>query len=1125
VNANRVTDESAEMEELFALLLEEEEGEAAPAVSVIRRREPADDAPLSFSQQRLWFLTQLDPSCFLYNIPRAMRLGGRLDLDALGRAFGRIVGRHESLRTSFDVRDGQPTQAVVPAGALSVTVQDLGGLPADEREAEAARLIAEEARRPFDLQRPPLLRASLLRLGAEEHVLLLTTHHIASDGWSSGVLLGELATLYDAYREGSEASLPELKLQYADYAVWQRGRLQGELLETQLAYWRKQLAGAPQLLELPTDRPRPAASNYRGAALRFALSAELSERLRELARREGVTLYMLLLAAWQTLLARYTSQEDVVVGSPVAGRTRAETEPLIGFFVNTLVLRTDLSGDPTFRELLARVREVCLGAYAHQEVPFEKVVEELAPERSLSRNPLFQVMFTMQNALGEEFRLSGLRLEQIETESGTAPYDLKLWIQDADGGLSGALQYKSELFDEETVGRMVGGFTQLLEGVVNDPGRRLSGLPLLGEDERRRVLLLWNDTHAEYPRACVHQLFERQAAATPDAPALVCEGEQLTYAGLNSRADRLARHLRRLGVGPESRVGVLLSRGAGMIVSLLAVMKAGGAYVPLDPEYPQERLRFMLEDSGVRVLLTGQGTLETLPVNVEHVVSVEGDWEASASEGAAPPPSGVEPGNTAYVIYTSGSTGRPKGVLIPHEAILNRLLWGQDVYPLTREDRVLQKASFSFDFSVWEIFGTLLAGAQLVLARPGGQQDSGYLVKLIAERRVTVAHFPPAMLQVFLEEAGLDACDSLRLVFSGGESLSVEVQERFFKRLPSELINQYGPTEASVDATYFICRRESERVNVPIGRPIANTRAYVLDAALTPAPVGVNGELHIGGAGLARGYLNRPALTAERFIPDPFSNEPGARLYKTGDVVRWLADGEIEFNGRADNQVKVRGYRIEPGEIEAALMSHELVRDCVVLVREDVPGDKRLVAYVVTAAVATDVSANGLRAHLRERLPEYMAPSAFVTLERLPLSANGKVDRRALPAPDSSQAAEAYVAPRDAVEEMIAEVWAEVLRVERVGVRDNFFESGGHSLLAMQVVSHLRQLIGHELPLRLMFEEPTVAGLAAALASDPEAGRKAEQAAGLLARLAQLSEEEVDGMLCERQTAAGGETR
>ncbi len=559
-----------------------------------------------------------------------------------------------------------------------------------------------------------------------------------------------------------------------------------------------------------------------------------------------------------------------------------------------------------------------------------------------------------------------------------------------------------------------------------------------------------------------------------------------------------------------------------MVVGLLAVMKAGGAYVPLDPDYPRERLRFMLEDSGVGVLLTERGTLESVPVNVEHVVGVDDDCEEFA--GASPSGSGVEPGNTAYVIYTSGSTGVPKGVLVPHEAILNRLLWGQDVYPLAREDRVLQKASFSFDFSVWEIFGTLLAGAQLVLARPGGQQDSGYLVNLIRERRVTVAHFAPAMLQVFLEDPGLEGCDSLRLVFSGGEALSAEARERFFERLPSTLINQYGPTEAAVDATYFICRRESGRATVPIGRPAANTRAYVLDARMGPAPVGVPGELYIGGAQLARGYLKRPSLTAEKFVPDSFSSEPGSRLYRTGDVVRWLADGELEFIGRIDHQVKVRGLRIELGEIEAALLSHDSVNDCVVLAREESPGDKRLVAYVVSAADAECAGAAELRAHLKARLPEYMVPQTFVALEELPLTANGKVDRKALPAPDWSggDAAGGCAEPRNALEEALADIWAEVLDLERVGVRDNFFEIGGHSLLAMMVTSRVLEVLQVELPLRLMFEEPTVAGLAAALASDPEVGEAAQAAAALLARLSSLSEEEVDSMLSGRAPAAEG---
>ncbi|HJX28022.1 MAG TPA: amino acid adenylation domain-containing protein, partial [Thermoanaerobaculia bacterium] len=943
---------------------------------------------------------------------------------------------------------------------------------------------------PFDLARGPLIRAGLLRLGPREHVVVVTMHHIVSDGWSIGVLLRELSILYDTFAAGRPSPLPELPVQYADFAVWQREWLTGEVLEAQLGYWREQLSGAPAVLELPADRPRPAVRSVKGGQRSAALPLELSEALGWLARQWGATPFMVLLAAFQALLGRLTGQEDLTTGSPVANRNRGETEGLIGFFVNTLVLRGDLSGAPGFGELLARVRETALGAYAHQDLPFEKLVAEIQPERDLSRSPLFQVMLIVQN-LPRAAR-DGWRLVALPEGGGTAKFDLTLFFGEAaEGGWAAQAEYRRDLFDDSTIDRLLAHFTALLTAVVQAPERRVTELPLLRDAERQQLLVEWNDTAAVSTAqdVCLHELITTQLARDPEAVAVTFEGESLTCRELDRRAGCLANTLRRLGVGPERRVGVAMERSLEMVVALLGVLRAGAAYLPLDPSYPPERLAFMLEDGlgeegEPPVLLTQKRLLDTLPSLQGRILCLEAGWDGNGESGSLRDVE-VLPDHPAYVIYTSGSTGRPKGVVTTHRAIVNRLLWMQQAYGLTAEDRVLQKTPFSFDVSVWELFWPLLAGARMVLARPGGHQDPDYLVDLIERERVTTLHFVPSMLQVFLEHPlkhpEVERCASLRTVVCSGEALPFDLQERFWSRFPRGvgLHNLYGPTEAAVDVTSWACERESALRSVPIGRPIANLRIHLLDAGLHPVPAGVPGELHIGGVGLARGYLRRPGLTAEKLIPDPFSETAGARLYRTGDLARHRTDGRVEYLGRIDHQVKLRGFRIELGEIEAALAALPVVREVVVMMREDKPGDRRLVAYLVLEETVGREIQDILRAGLQARLPEYMVPSAFVVLPALPLSPNGKVDRRALGLhvlPEEGERS-GFVPPETEEERRMAAIWTEILGVPRVGLQDDFFRLGGHSLLATRVIARLRRDFQVDLPLRSLFQTPTIAGL------------------------------------------------
>ncbi len=1072
-----LTELSDEKRALLEHLLEEE-GIGALQPQTIPRRENPDDSPLSFTQERLWFLNQLDPDSACYNEPKGVRLRGSLDVAALEQSIREIGMRHEVLRTTFKATEGKPVQVVQPTVNLEFTVETLENLKHNEQDAAIDQRALEAFGRPFNLTEGPLWRVKLLRLDPEDHVLLLSMHHSISDGWAVGVFFRELGALYEASSNGRAAILPEPPLQYADFAQWQRRYFDGEVLEEQLDYWKHQLSGRLPTLELPTDRPRPPVQTFRGARYYFSLPIPLSEAIKALSNRERVTPFMTLLAAYQTLLHRYTGQDDVILGSPIAGRNWPEVEELVGCFLNTLVLRTDLSGDPSFQDLLPRVREVCLGAFAHQDLPFERLVEELHVNRDASRNPLFQVMFVLQNSLTLE--VPGLSLESLNLDRGAAPLDVILSLEDRDDGIGGWLEYNTDLFDRATIIRLAGHFQTLLEGIVADPQQRISTVPILTENERRQLLTDWNDTQADFPRGvCLHQMFEDQTERTPEAVAVVFENRQLSYRELNNRANQLAHYLRRHGVGPDVLAGLCVERSLEMVIGILGVLKAGGAYVPLDPGYPKERLGYMIQDSKVAVLLTQRAVVESLPGDVTRIICLDSDWKVVSKESSENPSSVTTEDHLAYVIYTSGSTGQPKGVMIPHRAICNHMHWMQRDFPLTESDGVVQKTPFSFDASVWEFFAPLFVGARLIMARPGGHLDSTYMSKLIAAEKATILQLVPSLLQILLDDKEFEKCSSLRRVFCGGEALSVQLQERFFACLGAELHNLYGPTEACIDSTYWTCRRGGCGQSVPIGRPIANMQSYVLDPLLQPVPVGIPGEVHLGGVGLARGYLNRPELTREKFVRHPFSRYAEARLYKTGDLARYLADGNIEFLGRIDHQVKLRGFRIELGEIESVLLQHPAVEEVVVVVREDRPGDQRVAAYVVSSEVER-AGPSDLRSYVKARLPEYMVPSVFVLLDALPVTPNGKVDRRALPVPDStaSETGMAYVPPRDPLEFQLTKIWEKVLNIEPVGIKDNFFELGGHSLLAVRLLTQIEKMARRKLPLVTLFQAATIEQLA-----------------------------------------------
>src|SRR5215213_4590311 len=968
----------------------------------------AERLPLSFAQQRLWFLDQMEPGSSSYTIPAAVRLRGVLNIEVLEQTLSEVVRRHEVLRTHFIAVDGEPVQVIDAAAPFRLEVLDLSALDEEAREADMLRMVREEASLPFDLSRGPLLRVSLIRLQAEDHVAAVTMSHIVTDGWSMGIFINEVATLYAAYVRGEESPLEELPIQYADFAHWQRRWLQGEVLDAQLDYWRAELADAPTAIDLPIDKPRPPVQTHRGAHHQLQLSTELSAQLRDLSRRHGSTLFMTLLAAFDLLLCRYANQEQVLVGSPIANRNRSETEGLIGFFVNTLVLRGDVRGNPSFRELLRRVRETALGAYAHQDLPFEKLVEELQPERDMSRSPLFQVMFVLQNAPGEALELEGLTLSGMESAGDTAKFELMLGLQEVGDVVAGGINYNRDLYEAETIERLVASYEQVLRAVVADAEQRVFDIDLLSDAERRQVIYGWNETAREYaPALTLSELFEAQAARTPETVALRFEGTTLTYRELNERANQLAHHLVSLGVSPDSLVAVCLDRSQDLFVALLGILKAGAAYLPVDPAYPRERLAFMVQDAGLRMLLTHEELLNDVSGEyVGQTLSLDQQWDAVAGESTENLASPARPENLAYVIYTSGSTGQPKGVLISHENVVRLLEATQPHFEFNQHDVWTLFHSYAFDFSVWEIWGALAYGGKLVIVPYWISRSAEAFHRLLVSEQVTVLNQTPSAFRQLMaaDEAPDDVELKLRLVIFGGEALELQSLRPWFARHGDHtprLVNMFGITETTVHVTYRpLSAADLElAASSVIGRALECLQVYLLDERGQPVPIGVAGEICVGGTGLARGYLNRAELTAERFVPHPFSKSPGARLYRSGDLARFLPNGDIEYLGRIDQQVKVRGFRIELGEIEAALAEHEAVRECTVVASADANGETKLLAYLVAVRQQAAPSVTALREFLQEKLPEYMIPASFTMLDALPLTANGKIDRKALPAP------------------------------------------------------------------------------------------------------------------------------
>jgi amino acid adenylation domain-containing protein len=1043
--------------------------------------------PLSFSQERLWILDNLSPNQAIYVASEAIQLNGILDIQALEKSLRWITDRHEILRTTFPIVDGSPVQAIKLNVSINLPVIDLSTVSVVDRYEQVEKILLEESQRNFDLEKEILWRCLLVRTAEDCHMLVITTHHIICDGWSMGIFLRELSSIYQDFTKKIVPSLPELSIQYADFSEWQREWLSGEVLAQQLAYWQGQLADAPPLVDLPTDFPRPSVQSFIGENQSLVISEDALQALRTLSNQQGVTLFVTLLAILKVLLFKWTGQQDLVVGTVIANRNKPEIEPLIGCFMNYLALRSYLDNEKSFADLLQQLKDTVLDAYTYQDCPFEKIVEVTNPSRQSGHNPIYNIGLQLQNFPLDWYFSDDVVAVPIPVDISVAHLDLRWTAQEFKGKMIIDCEYDTAIFAHETVTRMLQHFQQLTEKIVLEIDKPLKSINMLPEEELDLLLHTWNQTTREYLlNFSLHQLIEIQVDKTPEEIAVIYENNYLSYAELNHQANQLAHYLQNLGVKPETLVGICLERSLDMIIGLLAILKAGGAYIPIDPDYPDSRIAFMIQDSEVSLLLTQRKFVEKLPEFSGVIICLDQDSSEWTNQDRENPRNPVNSDNLAYVIYTSGSTGQPKGAMNTHKGIVNRLLWMQETYQLTSEDRVLQKTPFSFDVSVWEFFWPLLTGAKLIFAQPGGHRDSNYLANLITQEGITTLHFVPSMLQVFLEEPNVTLCQSLRQVFCSGEALPISLQKRFFERLSCQLHNLYGPTEAAVDVTYWACQADDDSTSVPIGCPIANTQLYILDSALQPVPLGAKGELYIGGVGVARGYLNRPKLTAEKFLRNPFSANPQGRLYKTGDLARYRADGNIEYLGRLDFQVKLRGFRIELGEIETALTEHPQVREALVMPKSDHQTTIALIAYLVlqgpgsqeTQAQNTDLIAQ-LRTFLANKLPEYMVPNTFVVLESMPLNANGKVDRRSLPEPDTAMNLEetAYIAPRNSLEETLSAIWQEVLGLEKISINQNFFHLGGHSLLATQVINRIREKFSVTLPLRSLFEKSTIAEL------------------------------------------------
>jgi amino acid adenylation domain-containing protein len=1045
------------------------------ALQIIASRSSHQQNRASPSQEAMFFVQQFHEAKHLLNRPVLFRIRGTLNLEALKQAFNGILRRHEVLRTRYVPSDGRLIAEVFPIDSLEIPFIDLTDLPFPSRELQAMHILRTEASRPFILSEDVMLRAVVIRLDMLEHYIFVNMHHIASDGWSSAIVMRELDVLYAAYCGHASLLPPQPSIQFADFAAWQHERLRRPIAQEQISYWKNKLAGSPDLLDLPSDRPRPAVGTYNGGKESILIPTGLVRSLKDLSRNEGVTLYMTALAAFTTLLHRYTGMTDIVLGSMFAGRTRRETEDVIGLFMNTVALRTDMSGEPTFVELLKRVRSVVLEAHTHQELPFEKVIETINPHRRRDITPLFQVCFQFRNYPETVTKLHDLILEAIELDSGVAPFDLLIEIEEVADGVRCLAIYSTDLFDATTIQRMLGHYRNILEAVAAVPNQSITTLPVLTPRERRTMLEDWNQTAHVWPEACFPQLFEQRVGRAPQGTAVVFEGVEISFRELNERANRVAHHLRRCGVGPEVIVALLFERSIEMLVGIIAILKAGGAYLPLDPEYPSDRLDAILANARPAVVLSCEKFHDRLAAFGVRMLRLDADYSRFSAESAENPVCTSKSGDAAYILYTSGSTGEPKGVVVEHKALSNYIWSFNHMFSIGETDRSLQISSYCFDVSVAEIFPTLAFGAAIILAKPGGQSDPHYIAKLVTQCAVTIVNVVPSMLGILVDQPAFCTAASLRVVLSGGETLPVTVHDRFLERSKAELYNMYGPTETTVEVTGWRCRRELTGTRVPIGRPLPNCQVFVLDKNLEPLPIGVSGELYIGGAGVARGYLNAPEITREKFIPSPFASEAGARLYKTGDVARFSDTGDLDFLGRRDRQVKLRGFRIELNEIEIVLRQHPHVKDAVVLLRQ-VNGSESLVAYFVPNELGSADAR--LRTFLRQKLPDYMVPAHFVQLEDVPLSSNGKIDYRALPEPALRLSDRSHAGPRDSLEAELVQVWESVLGVKPVGITDNFFELGGHSLMAIHLFAEVEKVFGKALPLATLFEALTIDKLA-----------------------------------------------